>query len=373
MSLILLGSTGSIGSNTLKVAKEFNIPIEILGAGRNIALLNQQIKATSPKAIIIQDARDKDQLEPNGARIYVGEDGLKEAIFNSNSKILLNAISGGDGLKASIFAKQANKTIALANKESLVSAGWLFDASEIIPVDSEHFSLWHLLKNQDITSISSLIITASGGAFRDTPLKDIPNKSKEDALKHPNWKMGAKITIDSASMVNKLFELLEAHWLFGSKNPHLKLDAIIERSSNIHALIAHMDGSFSSHLSYPDMCLAIAYALDPIKAAKTALIPPLNLKTISKIEFEEIDCKRYPVWNLKTELLKNPKLGIALNAANEVLTHAFLNNKIPFGYIATEITQSVQIYEQKCLAAQSFEDILDLDIEIKAYIKQKLA
>ncbi len=373
MSLILLGSTGSIGSNTLKVAKEFGIPIEVLGAGRNIALLNQQIKAFSPKAVIIQNANDKDQLKSNGARIYIGENGLKEAIFNSDSKILLNAISGGNGLKASIFAQQANKTIALANKESLVSAGWLFDTTKIIPVDSEHFSLWYLLRNQNIEHISSLIITASGGAFRDMPLEDIANKTKKDALKHPNWNMGDKITVDSASMINKLFELLEAHWLFNSKNPHLKLDAIIERSSNVHALIGHTDGSFSAHLSYPDMRLAIAYALDLIKAEQISLIPPLDLKNLFKIKFEEIDYKRYPVWSLKSNLLRNPKLGVILNAANEILTDAFLNNRIPFGHIATEIIESIQAYETKCLAIQNFEDVLNLDLEIKAYIKQKLA
>lgn len=369
-SLILLGSTGSIGTSTLKVVKEFGIPIEILGAGRNIKLLNQQIKEHSPKAIIIQDRRDMDLLDPQNSRVYIGEDGMKEAILESSSPILLNAISGGHGLYASILAQKANKTIALANKESLVSAGWLLDIEKIIPIDSEHFSLWYLLRNQNIHHISQLLITASGGAFRDCEIRDIPNKKSQDALKHPNWKMGSKITIDSASMVNKLFEILEAHWLFRAHHPHIKLDAIIERNSSVHALITHVDGSYSAHISHPDMRLPISYLLDSHKASNRLIIPPLEPSALCKIQFENIDTQRYPVWNLKSQILENPKLGIALNAANEILTQAFLENKIPFGHIATHLLGIAKSYEQQCLNTQSFEDLLSLDLEIKAHTAQ---
>ncbi len=365
--MILLGCTGSIGVNTLCVARDFQITPELLSAGRNIKLLNQQIKEFSPKAVAISHPEDLALLKPCGARVYVGQEGLQEAILQSESDLVLNGMSGGSGLRASLAAQKAGKTLALANKESLVMAGWLFDRTKIIPVDSEHFSLWYLLRDVARGSIKQIFITASGGAFRDSALSDIPKKRAKEALKHPNWKMGAKITIDSASMVNKLFEMLEAHWLFGQWNA--SIDALIERGSKVHALVGFKDGTFSAHLSQPDMRLPIAYALNPKRAREQSLIAPLKPGDLGRVEFEEIDPMRYPVWALKEELLETPKLGIVLHAANEILVEAFLQERILFGAIASGIFKAIHRFGRMSAQAEDLEGVLALDSEVKEYVR----
>ncbi|NCD13096.1 MAG: 1-deoxy-D-xylulose-5-phosphate reductoisomerase, partial [Epsilonproteobacteria bacterium] len=216
--MIVLGSTGSIGVNALIIAKRFGMEIEALVAGKNIALLNEQSKEYHPKYVAIADEKDRHLVKHS--EVFVGKEGILELLQKTQSFLVVNALVGFVGLAPSIEALRLGKRLALANKESLVVAGHLLDTSRITPIDSEHFGLWYLLGNRPV---SAMTITASGGAFRDTPLAELPRMSFQDALKHPNWSMGAKITIDSATMTNKLFELLEARWLFGCE----KLDAII--------------------------------------------------------------------------------------------------------------------------------------------------
>lgn len=397
--MILLGSTGHIGSQALSLVKEFKIPVEILACGRNISLLNSQIQQFNPKMVVIQNPRDRHQVINSGCKVFVGREGLKEAIFSSKSPLVLNAIAAGEGVYGSLFATKMNKTLALANKESLVMAGGILDTSKIIPIDSEHFSLWylmnplthskmdqnphseypHLQKNLR-SDIVELIITASGGALRDIPIQQILHKKSKDALQHPNWKMGTKITIDSATMVNKLFELLEAYWLFchnqssshKSSNPPTRLDAIIEKSSHVHALLRHKDGSLTAHINKPDMRLPIAYALNPNYACLKPQIPNLNLEDLKKITFLPIDPKRYPIWTLKEKLLLNPKLGIVLNASNEVLVEYFLQDKITFQMITDILIETTLKYQNECNLAQNIEDVLELDCKIKSDVLQKL-
>lgn len=358
--MILLGSTGSIGVNALEIASLFDIPIEAISAGKNIDLLNTQIAKYRPQKVAISSHQDLYRLNAQGAKIYVGNEGICEMIFECSSSLVLNALVGFVGLNPTLTTLETGKKLALANKESLVTAGWLVDASSIIPIDSEHFGLWYLYNKRPI---KKLIITASGGAFRDTPIAKIPSKNVNEALLHPNWKMGKKITIDSATMVNKLFEVLEAKWLFGIDN----IEGLIERRSNVHALIEFVDGSITAHFACPDMKLPIAYGINPKKASEHLVIPCLELEKLSTINFEKIDENRYPLWALKNTLIQNPKLGVVLNAANEIAVKNFIEGRISFGKIFLIIEKSLQKFDNQILGLQSYGDILALDKEVRAF------
>ena len=372
-NLIILGSTGSIGVNALSVVKSFGINIESLSAGRNIALLNTQIKEHKPQKICIACHKDKDKLDmsfikAHNIEIFCGENGITQMIESSQSNLVLNAIVGFAGLAPSLKTKQCGKKLALANKESLVSGGWLFSDYDITPIDSEHFGLRYLLRHSDSKkTLKRLIITASGGALRDMPLTEIANASLQSALKHPNWTMGQKITIDSATMTNKLFEVLEAYWLFGVR----EIDAYIEQSSLIHALVEFIDGSLSAHISIADMKLSIAYALDSHKAQGMGLITPFDMSKFCNIALREIDTARYPLWNLKNHLLHSPKLGLVFNASNEIAVNAFLQEKIAFGKIAKIIESALQKFDSiTSLELMSYEDIARIDSEVRQYTQK---
>ncbi|WP_033615196.1 1-deoxy-D-xylulose-5-phosphate reductoisomerase [Helicobacter pylori] len=359
--MVVLGSTGSIGRNALNIATKFGVEIEALSCGKNIALINEQIKVFKPKKVAILDPNDLKFLEPLGAKVFVGLDGIDAMIEECASNLVLNAIVGVAGLKASFKSLQRNKKLALANKESLVSAGHLLDISQITPVDSEHFGLWALLQNKALKP-KSLIISASGGAFRDTPLELIPTQGVQNALKHPNWSMGSKITIDSASMVNKLFEVLETYWLFGAS---LKIDALIERNSIVHALVEFEDNSMIAHLASADMKLPISYAINPKLASLNASIKPLDLYALGTIKFEPIDLERYALWRYKDLLLENPKLGVVLNASNEVAIKKFLNQEIAFGGLIQIISQALELYAKMPFKLSSLDEVLELDKEVR--------
>ncbi|GAA9284928.1 1-deoxy-D-xylulose-5-phosphate reductoisomerase [Helicobacter pylori] len=359
--MVVLGSTGSIGKNALKIAKKFKVEIEALSCGKNIALINEQIKVFKPKKVAILDPNDLNALEPLGAKVFVGLEGIDAMIEECVSNSVINAIVGVAGLRASFKSLQTNKKLALANKESLVSAGHLLDISQITPVDSEHFGLWVLLQNKALKP-KSLIISASGGAFRDTPLEFISIQNAQNALKHPNWSMGSKITIDSASMVNKLFEILETYWLFGAS---LKIDALIERSSIVHALVEFEDNSIIAHLASADMQLPISYAINPKLASLNASIKPLDLYTLSAIKFEPISMERYTLWRYKDLLLENPKLGVVLNASNEVAIEKFLNKEIAFGGLIKTISQALELYAKTPFKLSNLDEVLALDKEVR--------
>lgn len=359
-AVIILGSTGSIGIAALEIASLFSYKIEALAAGRNIALLNQQILAHRPKLVAIADDRDLKQLEARGARVFVGESGICEMLEAAHSALVVNAIVGFAGLKPSLHTQYCKKTLALANKESLVAGGWLLDTSAIVPIDSEHFGLWYLRTNR---AIKRLVITASGGAFRDTPIHTIKDQTKSAALRHPNWQMGQKITIDSASMMNKIFEILEAYWLFGCKD----IEALIERSSSVHALIEFIDGSTTAHFALPDMRLPIAYAIDPKQASTTSIIPSMDLSQILAITFDPIDTNRYPLYELKDALLENPKLGVIVNASNEQAISHFLQDKITFGAIYELVKSALEVFAPKLPELESYTAIATLDKEVRQW------
>ena len=355
--MILLGSTGSIGVNTLIIAKKFGLNVEVLVAGNSIELLNKQIKEFHPSIVVISKKELISQIHHDN--VLFGEEGIIEALRLSKSDLVVNALVGFVGLKPTIESINLGKRVALANKESLVVAGKFIDTTKITPIDSEHFGLWYLLQNK---KIDEMIITASGGSFRDLPLDMFSKMGPKEALNHPNWRMGKKITIDSATMTNKLFELLEAKWLFDCE----KFDAIIETKSIIHAIINFVDGSSTAHIANANMQLPIAYAI--LGKVEEQILKPVDLSKIKTLEFREIDIKRYPIWEIKDELLHNPSRGVVINAANEVAIEKFLKEEIKFVDIAKI---SLKAYEKfnKYLPT-NIDDIFEIDREVRKFSKE---
>ncbi|RBQ30749.1 1-deoxy-D-xylulose-5-phosphate reductoisomerase [Arcobacter sp. FW59] len=352
--MILLGSTGSIGVNTLAIVKKYNLNVEVLVAGRNIELLNQQIKEFNPKKVVV--GFESDIKFVNHTNITFGEEAILEAIENSSSQTVVNALVGFLGLKPTLKAIECGKKVALANKESLVVAGKFINQEKLSPIDSEHFGLWYLLQDK---KIESMTITASGGSFRDYPLENLKNVSIKEALNHPNWKMGNKITIDSATMTNKIFELIEAAWLFNTN----KMDAIIERKSLIHALVNFKDGSTTAHIANASMQLPIAYAI--LGKVEEEILKPVDLVEVGSFEFQKIEQERYPIWEYKNEILNNLDLGVILNASNEVAVEKFLNGKIGFLDISKITIKALEKFYD--IKANSIDDIFRIDKEVRNY------
>ncbi len=355
--MVVLGSTGSIGQNALEIAKRFDLKIEALCANKNVKLLNEQIKLFNPRYVCIGDESLKDKIAH--PKVFCGDEGILDMLELCKSKLVVNALVGYAGLKPSVKTQALGKTLALANKESLVVAGAFLDTQNIIPIDSEHFGLRYLLNGR---KVSKMTITASGGAFRDTPLEKIPLLKLSDALKHPNWDMGKKITIDSATMVNKLFELLEAKWLFGCNT----LDALIEPSSTIHAFVDFVDGSTTAHFAGADMKLPIAYAL--LGKVEESIIPHIDLQKLSNLEFRPIDAKRYPIWELKDEILAKPHLGVVINAANEIGIDQFIKEDINSIDIAKLIQKAVVEFSR--VRPTSLEDVENIDLNVREFCKK---
>ena len=353
--MIVLGSTGSIGVNTLLVAKRFGINIEVLVAGRNIELLNQQILQHSPKTVVV--ANKESVLKVNHNNVYFGEDAILKVIENASSALVVNALVGFLGLAPTLTAIKSGKKVALANKESLVAGGAFINISQIQPIDSEHFGLWYLMQER---TVEKMIITASGGAFRDWDIEKLQNATLADTQKHPNWSMGQKITIDSATMVNKMFELLEARWLFGEG----KYDAIIETKSLIHALIDFKDGSTTAHFANASMQLPIAYALD--KNMDENILSHIDLLSVGSLEFREITTDRYPIWEIKEELLQNPMLGVIVNASNEIAIEKFINKEIGFMDISKTILKAFNEFRD---IPKNIEDVFMIDKEVRIALK----
>ena len=353
--MVLLGSTGSIGVNALIVAKKFNITVEVLVCGKNIKLLNEQIKEHQPRVVVIADEADIALV--NHRYVYAGEEAILRVIEESTSELVVNALVGFLGLRPTLKAITCDKKVALANKESLVACGAFIDTTKIQPIDSEHFGLWYLLQDRPV---SKMIITASGGAFRDWDIKRLQSATLADTQKHPNWSMGQKITIDSATMVNKMFELLEARWLFGEG----EYDAIIETKSLIHALIDFKDGSTTAHFAHASMQLPIAYALD--KQMNENILAHVDLLKVGALEFRAIEKERYPIWQIKEELLKNPARGVVVNAANEAAIEMFINKEIGFMDISKKI---IAAYEKFTVLPKNVEDVFSIDKEIRDFVR----
>ncbi len=373
--IALLGSTGSIGTQTLDIIAEYPdlFSVEVLIAGSNIDLLIQQALKFKPKyAIIANDSlysQLSNALAPLGINVAAGKKAICEAMALDSIDVVVTAAVGYSGLEPTISAIKAGKRIALANKETLVVAGELVtsllkdSASTIIPVDSEHSAIYQCLVGEDAKSIKKLIITASGGPFRNKTLTELKHVTVADALKHPNWSMGAKITIDSATMLNKAFEIIEARWLFGIEAE--KIEAVVHPQSIIHSMVEFVDNSVKAQLGLPDMHLPIRYALgDATRLATTA--PALTLADYATLTFEKPDIEKFPCLNLAYEALKSKgNTACIINAANEIAVAAFLKQQISFLDIYKIIEKSIA--NISFIKSPTFEDYVKTNTETRAY------
>ncbi len=366
--VIIFGSTGSIGLSCLRVLglAENSSKFEISGltAGNNLRLFEQQIKTYNPQYIYISDqikAKKLKRLFPK-KKIFSGSCGLKEIAIECPADIAVFAVSGTAALEATFAALQSIKRIALANKEVMVCCGELFknalknSPAEVIPIDSELSAIFQCLAGQDINQLHRILLTASGGPFFKLPLLKLKEVSLDDALKHPVWKMGKKITIDSATLMNKALEIIETHFLF--EVPFPKIEVLIHPQSIVHSMIELNDGSLLAQLSVPDMALPIQFALTYPRRAGTNSFP-LNWEKISRLEFYKPDRRRFAALNLAYQALEVKKSApLALHIANEVAVEAFLQSKLPFYRIVPFVKKALEKFDFYHL--QSIDDVLEL-------------
>ena len=351
-NLALLGSTGSIGINVLNIVRQFPDRFQILGlaAGRNVKLLSDQVLEFKPKRISVLDEPHAEELAALlpaefKERIVWGVDGNVEVASLDEVSMTICAVVGAAGLLPTIGAIEAGKDIGLANKETLVVAGQLVmqkvreNGVRLLPIDSEHSAIFQALEAGRREDVSQLILTASGGPFLHTPLEDLLKVTCDEALAHPNWSMGKKISIDSATMMNKGLEVIEAHWLFDMAPDAISV--VVHPQSIVHSLVEYQDGSVLAQLGIPDMKIPIAYALSYPERIALGL-KPLNLWQCSDLEFYEPDYARFPALRLAFEALERGGVSSAvLNAANEVAVAAFLDMRIAFPQISSIVEQTM--------------------------------
>jgi len=348
----LLGATGSIGRQTAEVVREHpqDFTIVALSAGRNIDLVREYILEFKPELVSVQDKSDYDQLKgefsKQGITFTYGDEGLVETAVYHRADVLVNAVIGSVGLFPTLCAIKAGKDIAIANKETLVTAGHLvMEAAKkagvsLLPVDSEHSAIFQALQGEQEKNIERLIITASGGSFRDRTREQLAGVTVEEALNHPNWSMGAKITIDSATMMNKGLEVIEAHWLFDL--PYEQIDVLLHKESIIHSMVEFHDSSVMAQLGSPDMRVPIQYALTYPDRLPLASSNRLNLAKLGQLHFAEMDFNRYPCLRFAYEAGKiGGTMPTVMNAANEVAAAAFLDGKVTFLGIETLIEKAM--------------------------------
>jgi 1-deoxy-D-xylulose-5-phosphate reductoisomerase len=380
-TLAVLGSTGSIGVNTLELADRLRERFRVVGlaAGTNTSLLADQVGRFNPEIVSVQTreaAKTLRQSLPGFAgRVVFGPEGAEEVAGSPDNDIVVSAITGIDGLRPTFAAVRAGGRVALANKESLVVAGALLQAeasssgAEILPVDSEHSGVFQCLAKEPRAGVRRVILTASGGPFFRTPLSEIGAKTVEEALRHPRWKMGKKVTIDSATLMNKGFELIEARWLFGLAPA--ELGVLIHPQSIVHSLVEMRDGSVLAQLSVTDMKIPIQFALT-YPEREAGPLPPLDLGRVRELEFYEVDAGRYPLMRLARLALETDRsLPVALNAANEVAVAAFLGGRLPFSGIVEAVSRALEGH--RVVDVRSLEDISQVDREVRAQTSQFIA
>ncbi|MBB6449276.1 1-deoxy-D-xylulose-5-phosphate reductoisomerase [Geomicrobium halophilum] len=371
--IALIGSTGSIGTQTLDVIRQHQdrFRVRLLACGTNIERLKQQIAEFHPEVVVIRDEKDLIKLEahlPTGTKAVAGETALLEEIAKTNASFVMNAIVGSQGLKPTMAAIKAGKTIGIANKETLVTAGHLVTeacnhyGAQLIAVDSEHSAILQSLEGSKREEISRLIVTASGGSFRDWSAEELQHARPEDALKHPNWSMGQKVTIDSATMMNKGLEVIEAHWLFNM--PYESIDVLIHRESIIHSLVEYQDKSMIAQLGTPDMKVAIQYALAYPDRLELNGPERLNLWEVGTLHFEKIDPLKHQCLMMAYQAGKTGgSAPTVLNAANEVAVQMFLEGKLTFTGIATVVEKALS--EHTVIDHPSIEKVLEIDEETR--------
>jgi len=369
----ILGSTGSIGQQTLDVVRALSQRFRIVGlaAGKNIDLLTEQISEFKPEFVYYSPVNNEDKTaETRLANIGCDFLSLEKIACHPQVDIVVIATSGKAGLSPTLAAVKAGKNIALANKESLVMAGEIITSeaklsgAQILPVDSEHSAIWQCLNGERQTPVQ-LILTASGGPFRDYSLAQLREVTVEQALKHPSWQMGRKVTIDSATLMNKGLEVIEAHWLFNMLFDNIRI--LIHSQSIVHSMVEFIDGSIKAQLSYPDMRLPIQYALSYPDRLPNPQLPRVNWSNINSLTFEEPDLNRFPCLGLAVEAgKKGGSYPAVLCAADEVAVELFLSQRIRFIDIASFIEQTLE--QHQAIAHPTLEEIVAAD----AWAREKI-
>lgn len=367
-NVVLLGSTGSIGTSTIKVAEDLPGKIRLVGlaAGNNSELLIEQTKKHRPEVISISDPKKAKELEGvfgSSVKVHAGEEGLIKLATLPSADIVLIAIVGTAGLQPALAAIRAGKDIAVASKEILVMAGEIVMSEarkygvRVLAVDSEHSAIFQCLDGKSPNSVRNLWLTASGGPFRQTPKEEFCNITVERALKHPSWVMGRKITIDSATLFNKGLEMIEARWLFDIEMPRVQV--VVHPQSIVHSMVEFVDGSIIAQLSSPDMCLPIQYALTyPDRVGSDRV--QTNFAKIGTLTFEEPDTERFPSVNLARKAGEiGGTLPAVLNAANEIAVEAFVNRRISFLQISETVAHVMKCHA--VVAHPTLEQILEAD------------
>lgn len=369
--IAILGSTGSIGSQALEVIEKHSEEYSVyaLTANNNVELLIEQAKRFLPDTVVVANEnhypRLCEALKELPVKVYAGSDAISQVVTAQPIDIVLASMVGFAGLCPTIEAIKAGKTIALANKETLVVAGELITSLvqeykvPMLPVDSEHSAIFQCLTGEQCNSIEKIILTASGGPFRNCSYQELTRVTKSEALKHPNWNMGAKITIDSATLMNKGFEVIEAKWLFGV--PYNKIDVVVHPQSIIHSMVQFEDGAVKAQLGAPDMRLPIQYAFSYPYRLK-ADFPRVDFNTMASLTFERPDMERFRNLALAYRALEEGgSMPCVLNAANEVCVAAFLNDKVGFLQMSDVIEKTMQIVPfQK---NPSLDDYIAIDAE----------
>ncbi len=383
--IAILGSTGSIGCNTLRVVEAFKgeFGVAALGAGSNVELLAEQVEKFRPRLVSVNDEVSADkfrhELKKRGMlslpKIAIGVDGLSEVATVDGAEIVIGAVVGALGLLPTYRALELGRRVALANKETLVIAGELMtqmaekSGAELLPVDSEHNALHQCLRGEKRQELKRLILTASGGPFRNASREEIEQATPAQALKHPTWRMGAKITIDSATLMNKGLEVIEARWLFNCSAD--EIDILVHPQSVVHSMIELIDSSIIAQLGVTDMRHAIQYALT-YPERRPSQMQPLDLATMSKLEFFSPDTEKFPCINLAYQALRaGGTMPAVLNAANEIAVSAFLDEKIKFGDIANLIQSACAAHIVQ--AASSLDAVLGADVWAREWVSRQIS
>ena len=366
--VVLLGSTGSIGTSTCKVVEDLPNDLELIGlaAGRNVDLLREQVAQFNPQMVSVMDPAAANEFanEFNGTpNVQCGDEGLLALATLPEADIVLIAIVGTAGLQPALAAIRAGKDIAVASKEILVMAGETVMAEarkhgvKVLAVDSEHSAIFQCLDGKPVDSIRQIWLTASGGPFREKPADEFADITVEQALKHPSWEMGRKITIDSSTLFNKGLEMIEARWLFDIEMPRVKV--VVHPQSVIHSMVEFVDGSMLAQLSTPDMCLPIQYALTyPARAVSDRV--QTSLAEIGRLDFEEPDVERFPALGLARRAGdEGGTLPAVLNAANEVAVEAFCDRQLSYMGITESVAAVMAAHE--VVAQPALEEILEAD------------
>lgn len=381
-AISILGSTGSIGCNALKVVEHLgDTRVVALGAGRNMQLFAEQIRRFQPELVSCENETCAEELSKilgdsgtKTPRIELGEKGLIAVATRDEAETVVSATVGAIGFVPTLRAIEAGKRIALANKETLVMAGALMteaarkSGAEILPVDSEHNALHQCLRGESKREVARLILTASGGPFRTKSKQEIAAATRAEALNHPNWKMGDKVTIDSATLMNKGLEVIEAKWLFGFEADEIAV--VVHPQSIVHSMIEMVDGSVIAQMGVTDMRHAIQYALT-FPDRKPNCLEPLDFRKISQLTFEEPDTERFPCLDLAYRALKiGGTMPAVLNAANEIAVQAFLDDKIRLFEIPQIIESMMNEHESQPISG--LEMVLEIDAQARSQARKML-